>query len=141
MWLYKGKTVKSLKDLPKDAFGFTYLLTNLDNGRIYCGKKQLIFSRRKKRSKKARKEKDSRRRFDQIVTESDWFTYNGSCKELLDDIKNGAKIKKEILQVVKSKQLLSYYELKYQFLFEVLEKDSYNGNIAGKFYRKIFNNV
>lgn len=138
MWYYQGKVVKSINDLPKGTFGFVYVVYNLDNGRIYCGKKQLIFSRKKKRSKKARKEKDSRRRFDQIVTESDWLTYNSSCKPLLEDIKNGAKIKKEILLTVKTKRQLSYYEVKYQFAFNVLETNSYNDNIGGRYFRNIF---
>lgn len=140
-WTYRGKTISSVNDLPHDdAFGFVYLITNLDNGKQYVGKKQLFFTRKKKRTLKARALKDKRKRFERVTTESDWLTYNGSCKKLLEDIEKGATIKKEILIFVNKKKLLSYYELKYQFLYDVLESDSYNDNIQGRFFRNIFRN-
>lgn len=142
MWLYKGKKVKSIKDLPKDSFGYIYKISNIDTnsknyGLDYVGKKQLIFQRKKQKTKAERNGKRKSKKL--VVFESDWKTYNSSCKPLLEDIKNGAKIKKEILLVVKTKRLLTYFEVKYQFLEEVLEKDSYNMNISGRYFRSIFN--
>lgn len=137
MWYYQGNKIDSLKDLPKDAFGFVYKITNEENGKFYIGRKQLIFSRKIRLNKKERKKTGKRIKI--VHKESDWLTYNGSSEKLLKDIKNGSQIKKEILKFVKTKQQLTYYELKYQFIEEVLEKDSYNDNICGRFFRKIFN--
>ncbi len=79
-----------------------------------------------------------------IVTESDWMTYYGSHKEILELVKEGkhGDFKREILQYVPTKKLLTYYECKYLFIREVLEnRDGYiNDNILGKFYRKDFFN-
>jgi hypothetical protein len=44
--------------------------------------------------------------------------------------------KREILVLCKNKKQLSYYEVYWQMKLDVLAIDSYNENIAGKFYRK-----
>ena len=45
-----------------------------------------------------------------------------------------------ILICAPTKKLLTYYELKYQILYEVLEKNEefFNDNILGKFFTKDF---
>ena len=50
--------------------------------------------------------------------------------------KAGILIKRYIVKICYSKTELTYYETKYQFNKEVLEKEEYlNGNILGKFYK------
>jgi hypothetical protein len=42
MWLYKGKEIKELSDMPENIFGFIYVVTHTPTGRKYLGKKQLM---------------------------------------------------------------------------------------------------
>jgi hypothetical protein len=77
-----------------------------------------------------------------IQKESDWKTYYGSAKPILEMLKEGKQqeFKREILELVYSKKLLTYYECKYLFKHGVLENSSeyFNDNVLGKFYRKDF---
>ncbi len=72
--------------------------------------------------------------------ESDWQNYWGSCKPLLADIKKLGedKFKKEILKIVNSKKLLTYWEAAYQIKEDVLLKETYNDTILSHYYRKDF---
>ena len=137
MWIYKRKTITTLADIPKESFGFVYLITNLTNGRKYLGCKQL-FTKRKRRfgKREIAAMKDKRKKtYEYVVKESNWLDYTGSNKDLNEDIKKGHKIKKEILIFVKTKKQLTYYEVKEQFKNSVLESDDwYNGNILKRFY-------
>lgn len=128
------------KDLPGDYYGFIYKITNLDNGKIYIGRKNFYTKRKRRFGKReiAKMEDKRARKWEWVIKESNWKTYNSSSKELKKDIKNGAKIKKEILHLVKDENKMVYYETKYQFIHSVLEKGSYNRNILGRFYRTIF---
>ena len=47
---------------------------------------------------------------------------------------------REILESASTKKLLTYYETKYQMVYQVLEKpdEFWNDNILGKFYTKDF---
>jgi hypothetical protein len=77
-----------------------------------------------------------------VQKESDWKTYYGSAKPILEMLKEGKQqeFKREILELVYSKKLLTYYECKYLFINEVLEYPNkwMNDNLLGKFYRKDF---
>lgn len=135
MWLYKNKEVKTIEDMPEGTFGFIYEVEHIPTNRRYLGKKVLIFNRTlpplkgKKRKRKVQKE-------------SDWIKYYGSHKEIVGLIKEGKQdeFKREILQYVPTKKLLTYFECKYLFIREVLEGQDYiNDNILAKFYRKDFN--
>ena len=84
---------------------------------------------------------NKRKRFKRVIKETDWITYWGSSDELKQDIeKLGIEnFKREILCFCSTKMNLSYYEVHYQFKYDVLFNDSYNKNILGKFYKgKIF---
>lgn len=151
-WKYKGRFITSIEDMPEGTYGFIYETVHKPTGKKYLGKKVLYFERNKRLGKKAlealreeRKAKGIGGRVpikQKVITESDWKTYYGSHKEILQLVKEEPSIafEREILCYVPSKKLLTYYECKYLFINEVLEnRDNYiNDNILGKFYRKDF---
>jgi len=135
MWIYEGKPIESMEDMPEGTFGFIYEVTHNPTGKKYVGKKQLMMNRTLpplKGQKRKRK----------VVKEGDWKTYYGSQSDIKSLLKEGSALdfSRKILNFVPSKKLLTYYETKYLFERGVLEKpDEYlNDNILGKFYRKDF---
>ena len=144
MWLYKNKVINKLEDLPEDTFGFIYKITNKIDGKFYIGKKQIMSQTNVKLGKKElealptqRGKKPSKKL---VIKESNWVEYMGSNKFLLEDIKNlgEKKFMKEIIIICPNKKLLTYWELATQCRYDVLQVNSYNDNLLGKFYRKDF---
>ena len=121
-------TCKTTPDLSQ--FGFVYIITNLKTNKSYIGCKQ--YFNYKKRKRKA---------------ESNWKSYMGSSKHLLEDIKKIGKknFKFEIIGEFKNKRSLRYYECHYQMKYNVLtetlegtdEPAFYNNYVGGKFYRPV----
>jgi hypothetical protein len=145
MWLYNKQVIEKLEDFPQDAFGFIYITTHKPSGVSYIGKKSLYHNVRRKLTKKELAEQTGRGRkpTTQVVQkESDWKTYYGSTKPILEILKDGKhdEFTREILQIVNNKKLLTYYECKYLFTYGVLEHsvEYFNDNILGKFFRKDF---
>jgi hypothetical protein len=145
MWLYNDKEISNLEDFPVDTYGFIYQVTHIPSGLSYIGKKSLHHNVKKKLTKKQLAEQTGRGRratTEVIQKESDWKTYYGSAKPILELLKQGKQdeFERVILQLVPSKKLLTYYECKYLFVKGVLEEPEkwYNDNILGKFYRKDF---
>jgi len=145
MWLYQNKEVLSLEDLPQDTYGFIYISIHQPTGKSYIGKKSLFHNVRKKLTKKQLVEQTGRGRkptTEIVQKESDWKTYYGSAKPILDLLKEGKQeeFTREILHLVPNKKLLTYYECKYLFMLGVIEKQDgyFNDNILGKFFRKDF---
>ena len=145
MWLYQNKEILSLEDLPQDTYGFIYISIHQPTGKSYIGKKSLFHNVKKKLTKKQLVEQTGRGRKPTtkiVQKESDWKTYYGSAKPILDLIKEGKQeeFTREILQLVSNKKLLTYYECKYLFMLGVIEKQDgyFNDNILGKFFRKDF---
>ena len=145
MWLYQNKEVLSLEDLPQDTYGFVYISIHQPTGKSYIGKKSLFHNVKKKLTKKQLVEQTGRGRkptTEIVQKESNWKTYYGSAKPILDLLKEGKQeeFTREILQLVSNKKLLTYYECKYLFMLGVIEKQDgyFNDNILGKFFRKDF---
>ena len=145
MWLYNDKEVSSLEDFPADTYGFIYQVTHVPSGFSYIGKKVLHHNVKKKLTKKQLAEQSGRGRkstTEVIQKESDWKTYYGSAKPILELLKNSRQdeFERVILKLVPSKKLLTYYECKYLFTMGVLEEPEkwYNDNVLGKFFRKDF---
>ena len=129
MWIYGQKTVD---ELPEDVVGFVYQITNLENGRMYIGKKLSRF----KRSRPPLKGRKNKRRY---KVDSDWRDYYGSSDELTADVMKLGKDKfqREILFYCYSKAELSYIEAREQFARKVLESnDYYNGHIRVRVHGK-----
>lgn len=145
MWLYKEKVIEKIEDFPQDTFGFIYIVTHKPSGKSYIGKKSLFHNIKKKLTKKELAEQTGpgRKSSTKVVAkESDWKTYYGSAKPILELIKDGKQeeFTREILKLAPNKKLLTYYECKCLFTFGVLEHplEYFNDNILGKFFTKDF---
>jgi hypothetical protein len=145
MWLYQNQVINSIEDFPKNTFGFIYIVNHKPSGKSYIGKKSLYHNIKKKLTKKELAEQSGpgRKSSTRVVQkESDWKTYYGSAKPILDLIKAGKQdeFEREILVLAFNKKQLTYLECKMLFTFDVLEKpDNYfNDNILGKFFTKDF---
>ena len=153
-WVYQGRVITSIKDMPEGTYGFIYEVIYKPTDVRYIGKKVLYFERNKRLGKKAlaalreeRSKQGLRGRVpikQKIITESDWKDYFGSQKEIVTLSKEdnaGENWEKRILEFVPNKKLLTYYETKHLFKNDVLENQysaHINDNILGKFFRKDF---
>ena len=111
-WLYKGNKITTIEELPQDAFGFIYITTHIPSGMAYIGKKSLYHNIKRKLTKKELTEQTGpgRKPTSKVVSkESDWKTYFGSAKAILEIIKDGKvdEFEREIIQVVNNKKLLT----------------------------------
>ncbi len=138
MWKFENIEITDIEQFPELTVGFVYKITDKETNKFYVGKKILMFTKTKKISKHEKKETKTRKKTVKVSSESDWKTYYGSCKALLEDVKKYGeqRFKREILELCISKKHLSYCEIKWQILLNVLESNSYNENILGKFFRE-----
>jgi hypothetical protein len=136
-WLKNNREFKE-EDIPEDAWGFTYLITNLTNNRKYIGKKLLTKAAPKKKvilkdGTVGKKKKVQPRKV------SNWKDYWSSCDELKDDVAKLGKenFKREILEFYNCDARLSAEEAREQFVRRVLDSDEYyNGMIKITCYKK-----
>ena len=144
-FIYENGTVKeydSIDKFPENCIGFVYKITNIKTGKFYIGKKSLYSNVRKKLTKKELAEQTGpgRKPVKKLVTtESNWLNYWGSNKGILQEIKEEGtdSFRKEILKFCFNKKQLTYWEIHYQCVFEVLLTDkSYNENINSRYFRK-----
>ena len=137
------KQFTNLENFPEYSFGFIYKITNIVTGKFYIGKKSLYHNVKKKLTKKELAEQSGPGRkatTKRVQKESDWATYWGSNKEILEEIKSKGNLAftREILKLVNTKKELTYWEVAFQCQYDVLLIDSYNDNILGKFFKKDF---
>ena len=134
-WTYQGSTFTSA-DID-NFFGFVYLITNLQTGKKYIGRKYFT-QRRKPRGGKRR-----------VTSESDWKMYYGSSPELKADVNRLGKevFKREIISLHKTLGKVNYEETKQLFLNNVLTESLddgspayYNSNILGRYMKKDYGN-
>ena len=120
-WLYAGAEYELPENTDhSDIYGFVYLITNIENGRKYIGKK--FFWR-----KKILPVTKTRKRRKHTQVESDWKSYYGSSEELNSDIEKYGKdnFRREILHICKTKGECGYLEAKEQFVRDALLTDEY----------------
>ncbi len=145
-WTYNGEEITEFSQFSKNTFGFIYKITHLPSEKSYIGKKVLYHNRKVKVTKKdlliyegVKGRKPTHKR---VVKESDWLTYYGYNKVLLELFKKDTleNFDRYIIKLAPSKKLLTYYETQYQFMYQVLEKPDmfFNDNILGKFFTKDF---
>jgi len=140
------KPLTQLSDFPEDVVGFVYKVTNNKTGKFYVGKKILRNVLTKRLTKKEISEWTKPGRIPKKrkeIKESNWADYYGSSKLITEDIKLFGKdaFTREILRFCTTKKQMSYWETYYQMTLRVLEVESYNENIAGKWYRRDVNPI
>lgn len=127
MWLYENV---EYTDPPKHFIGFVYKITNLQSGKKYIGKKLFTSSKRSRKKGRVKRER----------VESDWRTYYGSNKELLDDVASlgHEHFRREIIHLCTTRGDCSYHEARLQFEHRVLEYPDqfYNTWIMCRIHRK-----
>lgn len=145
-WIYKGETINDVTEFPPNTYGFVYKVRHIPSNKTYIGKKILFFTRKVKLGKKELEALGTvigrKPSYKLAVKESDWKSYHGSQKEIKQILKE-SKAKdweRTIMKCLPSKKLLTYFEVKYQMIYQVLEKpeEFFNDNILGKFYTKDF---
>ena len=128
-WLYNDKVFES-EDI-NDYFGFCYLLTDLENGKQYIGRKYFYSIRKKKGIRK------------KVRSESDWKSYYSSSKKVQQIVQESGpnRFKREILSLYIKKGQVNYNETKLLFNHNVLEtinhrgeKLYYNDNIMNRYF-------
>lgn len=138
-WNYQLKpfTLVELLSEREKPEGFIYIIRNHTTQKIYIGRKSFSSKRKISIGKLATAKMIDKRgsKTKTVVKPSNWESYTGSNKLLNEDIGNGSMITREILKLCYTKKQMTYWELFYQFDFNVLEKGSYNDNILGKFFR------
>ena len=141
--------MEDITQFPDNTFGFVYMTTHKPTGKSYIGKKVLFHNKKQKLGKKDLESLQGvvgrRPSYKLIVKESDWKTYYGSQPDIKQLLVEGKKNEFEriILKCVKNKKQLTYFEIKYQMLYQVLEKpdEFFNDNILGKFFTKDLNDL
>tara|TARA_S200002703_G_scaffold46390_2_gene40244 strand:- start:294 stop:707 length:414 start_codon:yes stop_codon:yes gene_type:complete len=124
MWTYCEIPFEPDEEYLKQFVGFVYLITEIDTGKMYIGKKN-FWSTRRLPPLKGKKRKRT------VTKQSDWREYYGSNETLktLVEERGGDKYKREILKLCKSKGDLSYEELLEQVRRDVLRDDKYYNGI------------
>jgi hypothetical protein len=137
-WIYKNQEFNELH-IPDGHVGFIYIMTAIIDGKsvAYIGKKNFFANIKKPLGKKAlAMSTDKRLKKYKRELKPDFMRYYSSNKILKDAHKAGVSIKREILMICSTQMELTYQEVKYQFKYEVLEKEEFlNGNILGRFYK------
>jgi len=131
-WTYEEKEFNPDNEFLEPYQGFVYMITELDTGKKYIGKK-FFWKPKTLPVTKTRKRKVKTR------VQSDWMKYYGSSAEvkLLVEEKGFDNFKREVLKLCRTKGECSYYEAKLQFQYDVLLSDEfYNAFIGCKIHAK-----
>jgi hypothetical protein len=126
MWFYQNKELS--EEQTEGYVGFVYLITNLQSGRKYIGKK--LFTKAGYKTVKGKKKK--------IRKVSDWASYYGSNEELKNEVKlfGESLFRREILHLCKSKAECSYKETFEIFNREcLLSNDYYNSWVSARIHK------
>jgi hypothetical protein len=137
-WYYKERPYREITDPSLE--GFVYLITYVDPKtkeiKKYIGKKNFHSIRKIAKGKKElAKMTDKRSSKKKIVKkESNWKTYKSSNDFLKKQ--SETNLKKEILVFCHTKMELTYQEVKFQFIYGVLETNEWlNASILGRFFK------
>ena len=131
-WLYNGKDFDGTEEFLADFTSFVYRITNLEDNRIYFGKKRLRFIHYKQSLRRKNRIK--------VIKESGWKDYWGSNDNLKADIERlgEERFLREILRFCRRLSEANYYELKYQMENDVLLHSDrfYNSYVGSRISRK-----
>lgn len=122
-WQYKGSDFTTA---PADSQGFVYLIHDLTNNMFYIGKKN-FWTTVKRPPLKGRKNKRHTR------VETDWQDYYSSSEKLNLMVNAFGKdsFTRTILQLCDNKTMMSYWECKLQFQYDVLLNNDYYNEYIG----------
>lgn len=129
---------------PSQYVGFVYMTSFTDLDKHYIGKKSFVHNIKRKIGKKEKLLMSGVGRkpiHEKIQKDSGWKEYYGSEKEVIELSKTTPKdrITRTVLKLCKTKKELSYWEVFYQFKYDVLGSDKFfNKNILGKFFKSDF---
>ena len=136
-WTYNNTLFESIPD-DCTAIGFVYLITNTISNKKYIGKKNFYTNRTKVKTvtlKTGLKKKKNIK----VKAESDWMNYYGSSEDLKKDVElyGSENFTRQILRLCYSKGELSYYEIRYQLMEDVLLQPEmwYNSWVSCKIHR------
>jgi len=143
-WKYKSHEISDISQFPDNTFGFVYMNTHKPSGKSYIGKKVLFHNKKQKLGKKELAKLQGvvgrRPSYKLVVKESDWLNYYGSQTDIKQLLLEGKKdeFERTILKMCPDKKSMTYFEVKYQMIYQVLEKpdEFFNDNILGKFFTK-----
>lgn len=141
MWTYQNNQEF---EIPENASGYIYKITNLLDKREYIGRKLLSSNRKVRLTKKEKLLPENKRKtFKRVIKQTDWKDYWSSSDELKADVKQFGpeNFKREILVFCTTKTDISFYEIYFQIKEDVLFTNSYNKNILGKFFKGKVNNL
>lgn len=135
-WWYNGGPVDE-SQIPEWAIGMVYIIVRLEDMKMYVGKKLLQSTNKKRIGVREKAATKTRMIYKVVKRGSNWQQYNSSNRALAAEIRdNPEKFRKSILEWAFSKKNLHWLEVKYQVIYEVMEKESYNDNIGGRIWRK-----
>lgn len=125
-WTFENTPFDPDESFLEDYQGFVYMVTELDTGKKYIGKK-FFWKPKTLPVTKTRKRKVKTR----VV--SDWKKYFGSSEQVksLVEEKGAESFKREILKLCRTKGECSYYEASYQFKYDVLLRDDFYNEFIG----------
>ena len=130
-WMFNDSAVESV---PEKATGFVYIITVKHTEMKYIGKKSFYAHRRLKPTDKRR-----------TTVESDWKKYISSSDKIKEIVKEHGfdSIRREILVICENDKTMNYMEVKYQFVFGVLENPAewLNDNINALWYSKNYKGI
>ena len=131
-WVYNNKEIETA-DIPKDAIGFLYKITNTVTNEWYIGRKLLTSSKTKTVNGKKKK----------IRVENDWREYWSSNDQIkLQAKENPDQFERKILIFVPTMGAMAYSE---EFLLystgALFDPKCLNGNIRAKIMRNWFNKI
>lgn len=122
MWKWKNK---KLEKIPKNKFGFVYIIIDKTNDNFYIGKKQFYSITNVKLSKKKQninyKGIGRKKQKEEVIKETNWRNYKSSSKQVISlieskDIKN---FEFKILEFAENSTQLKYLETFYQFKYDI----------------------
>ena len=130
-WLFNGQEFD--EELAQQYHGFVYILTEIETGKRYIGKKSFWSNVKPKGATRRKK------------VESDWRYYYSSSKQIKEIVKEKGNnsFKREIIALCKLERYMNYLEVKYQFQFNILEEPDgwFNENINGCWYPHLYSDI